>query len=347
MRQIHHRHHPGLVASFPTAASDALVPLPSLFDIARPLPIGAALRSAWPSPQFILGPLQSGDVGLLSGGDGLGKGWVALAAGLAVAHGCSLLGGTFDVPPGVGGKVLYISVEDREADHGRRLQALARHVQLHDALCIEDSDDALTVLPLQGRRIPLVRRNSMRVTAAPYVLTDEAEALVNDIKGYRLVIVDPLRAFHDLDESDGAGMDFLIRWLVSVAMANQQAILLVHHVGQGALLDQRDDHHAGRGATDLPAGCRAVWTLRSATAKEIQNEVERSQWRVLVNSKASHGPEAGKRFLRRGLDGVLYAADPPVAALGRRGKNRNTHQPERADGMGLHRVTSGDQDDWQ
>lgn len=295
-----------------------------LFDVARPLTIGAALRSAWPRPQFILGPLQPGDVGLLSGGDGLGKSWVALGAGLAVACGRSLLGGTFSVPPGSGGKVLYIAAEDREADHGRRLQALARHVQLHDGLRIEEDDDGLTVLPLQGRRIPLVRRNASRDRdAAPYLVTAEGAAWAADIKAYRLVIIDPLRAFHDLDESDGAGMDFLVRWLVSVAMANQQAILLVHHASQGAILERRGDHHAGRGATDLPAGCRAVWTLRAPTDKEIPDEGERGQWRVLANGKASHGPEAGNRFLRRVLDGVLSAAEAPAApAMRGRDKKR-------------------------
>lgn len=284
----------------------------ALLGFGRPLTIGQAAAIEWPDQHFVVGTLQPGDVGLLSGADGSGKSWVALAAGFSVARGKSLFGGVFEVPPGPGGKVLYIAVEDRYEDHGRRLQALAKHVQLRDGVSIADDDDSLTLLALQGRRLPLVRPDRRRDAPAPYFVTNEGQDWAGALSEYRFVIIDPLRAFHDLDESDGAALDFLVRWLVSVAMDNQQVILLVHHASQGAILDRREDHHAGRGATDLPAGCRAVWTLRAAAPSEIEDDDDRREWRVLTNSKASHGPEAGKRFLRRGTGGVLYRADPPV-----------------------------------
>lgn len=136
---------------------------------------------------------------------------------------------------------------------------------------------------------------------------------MQEIARHRLVIVDPLRMFHDLGESDGAGMDFFARWLVSVAMANQQAILLVHHASQAAILDSRTDHHTGRGATDLPAACRAAWTIRKMTAQEARQagleEDERCDWRLLTQAKASHAREGAPRWLRRDERHGLWMQD--------------------------------------
>jgi len=269
---------------------------------------GRAYHSKWPAPEFILGPLQPGDVGLLSGADGLGKTWVALTAALSVAEGKSLAKGMWPVPRGISGHVLYIAVEDREADFGRRVQALDRKfVQLGEITVPQEDDDSLTIEAREGLRMNLV---TLSGKDQRFTLTKEGEKFQQNIQDYRLVILDPLRSFHDLEEHNGAGMDFLIRWLVTVAMNNSQAILLVHHASQQAILDKRDDHHAGRGATDLPAGCRAVWTLRAPRSDEIKEDEERGNWRVLVNGKASHGPESAKKMLQRTQSGPLVCGNP-------------------------------------
>ncbi len=268
---------------------------------------GHAYHTKWPTPEFILGPLQPGDVGLLSGADGLGKTWVALTAALSVAEGKALAKGMWPVPRGISGKVLYIAVEDREADFGRRLQSLDRRfLQLGEISIPQEDDYSLTIEAREGQRMNLVTMGRDQ----RFSLTEEGQNFQKKIEDYRLVIIDPLRSFHDLEEQNGAGMDFLVRWLVTVAMNNQQAILLVHHASQQAILDKRDDHHAGRGATDLPAGCRAVWTLRAPRSDEIKEDQERKGWRVLVNGKASHGTEADRKMLRRTETGPLICDNP-------------------------------------
>jgi len=277
-----------------------------------PLTLGRAVSTQWPQPEFILGPLQPGDVGQIAGADGLGKSWVAMTAALAVAKGNrEIAGGMWDVPK-TRGKALYIAVEDRERDHGARLQKLVSAcTQAGEMRQPEIDDDDLTIWALQGRRWPLVQPSQAKDAEEPYEVTPAGREFARAIADYRLVVIDPLRAFHNLQEADGAGLDFLIRWLVSVAMSNGQAILVVHHASQGAILERRDDHHAGRGATDFVAGCRAVWTLRAPTDAEIEDE-ERRDWRVLANGKASHGAESVKRFIRRCDDGVMRCeALPP------------------------------------
>lgn len=310
----------------------------------RTLTLGRAVATVWPCPEYVLGPLQPGDVGLLSGADGLGKSWVAFAAALAVAKGrTSVCGGLWDVPHGVAGPVLYIAVEDREADHGRRLQRLVGHcVQAGEIGPSGLEDDSLVLWSLEGRRLPLVAPTQGKAAMARFDVTPMGAEFAGAIQDHRLVIVDPLRAFHDLDESDGAGMDFLVRWLVSVAIRNQQVILLVHHASQGAILERREDHHAGRGATDLPAGCRGVWTLRSAMPSEVEDEAERRQWRVLVNGKATHSGEAAKRFIRKGDGGVMLRDTPPIPVARGGGHKRNAYRAARNGDLGA----GGEDDDY-
>lgn len=223
-----------------------------------PISLSLACHSKWPPPEYVIGPAQIGDLILLSGADGLGKSWCAMTAGFAVAKGVSALGGMWNVPQ-VSGKVLYVAVEDRPRDHGERLQKIAQQAQILNEVSLpseDQEDDTITVWPLAGQRVPLARPS--KEPGNRYEFTNLATWFEKSIVGYHMVIIDPLRSFHDLDEVDGAGMDFLARGLVSMAMRNRQTIFAVHHASQGAILQSRDDHHAGRGATDFPAACRAV-----------------------------------------------------------------------------------------
>ncbi len=327
----------------------------SFFDRFQPLTIGRAIRTAWPAPELILGPLQAGDVGLISGADGIGKSYVAACAALAVAHGRSdLFGGMWDVPNATA-QVVYFAVEDRETDHGRRLQWLAQHARRFDGLHTEEEDDSVTLLPTQGVRVQLIERGEK---PGQYVVTATGEEWAAMVKDYRLVIIDPLRAFHGLDESDGPGMDFLVRWLVSIAMKNQQAILGVHHASQSAILDRRDDHHAGRGATDLPAGCRGVWVVRGLNETELKRlglgggqgedaQQERRLWRALVNGKASHGDEAGVRYLKKQEKGVLRVDALPGSSTGRQTPQTPDKNSYTRSKNGQSAALAGGDNDWE
>lgn len=252
--------------------------------------------------EFVVEPLQRGDVGILSGADGVGKSFAALALAASVAAGVSV-GGIFQA--GGKGKAIYIAGEDREADHIRRMKSI--QALLNDEHQIRSPAMDFDLIPLAGQRLPILRQ-----TKDGYEKTPFFSALSEKIKGYDIAIIDPLRMFHDLQENDGVGMDKLVRSLVEIAMRNQQVIVVIHHASQGAMLDGRDDHHAGRGATDFPAGCRAAWTLRGMSKKEAEDagvdEESRRDWRVLVNGKASHSKEAGKTWLTRQGDGVLRRA---------------------------------------
>lgn len=255
-----------------------------------------------PAFEFVLSPLQPGDVGIISGGDGIGKSWVAMTLAASVAAGVGLAGLCADPPRG---RVLYLAGEDRSDDHRRRLCILGDYVRREYRGADSRVADHLTIQPLEGRRMPLFQGEQ----SAGYRETTQGRAFKSMIKDYHLVILDPLRMFHDLQENDGVGMDKLVRWLVTVAMKNHQALVVVHHVSQSAMLDGREDHHAGRGATDFPAGCRAAWVLRGMNQSEAKaagiSDEDRADWRCLVNPKSSHLREGARVWLQRQPGGLL------------------------------------------
>lgn len=256
-----------------------------------------------PQDDLVLECLSPGDVGMLAGGDGVGKSWVALDAALTVATGTSP-GGIW-TPPKEPGAVRYFAGEDRVCRHAQRTQALIRKGRI----LLAADDQRLRLYPLEGRRLPLMDKDGH-----PTAMGGRFAELV---AGYRLVILDPLRMYHDAEESHGASMDALARFLVDVAITNSQVVLVVHHSSQSAVRDGRSDGHVGRGATDFPAACRGIWTLRRmADAEGEAFDVEpgnRKYWRTIINGKASHYEDGGQVWLRRDPDGLGWTRAEPGA----------------------------------
>lgn len=254
-----------------------------------------------PPQEFIFECLRPGDVGMLAGGDGCGKSWVALAAALTVATRNSP--GKIWTIPQKRGDVLYFAGEDHETDHARRTQALIAQSRIP----IMPVDLRMQAYALEGRRQPLIDRHG-RPTAL-------GAAFAETTRTYRLVILDPLRMFHDVEESDGTSMDSLGRFLVEVAMDNCLAILLIHHASQSAILSGRDDGHVGRGATDLAAACRGIWTLRrmmEIEAVEMNVEPEdRRRWRAIVNGKSTHAEDGDVIWIHRDPGGLGWCRGEP------------------------------------
>lgn len=297
-----------VIPFFDKAHADAdMDAVPSILG-GRRLTIAKALSTEWPEPDYVFGPLQPGDVGQIAGADGSGKSWLGLIAGLTIATGRSVCN-VFDAPKH-SGHVLYFCGEDRLADHGRRLARLARHVADHDGIQISEDDDRLSLVALEGKRVPLLRQPDFAERSQGIAAVQDASAFKQAIAGYRAVFLDPLRMFHDLNESDGTAMDQLVRMLVQIAIENNQVIIVIHHASQAAILDSRSDHHAGRGATDFVAGCRGVWTLRGLSKSERAGQnINPNEWKVLSNSKSSHRAESGQILLRRNEGGVLRRDD--------------------------------------
>ncbi|MDE3021727.1 MAG: AAA family ATPase [Pseudomonadota bacterium] len=261
-----------------------------------------AICTNWGKPDFIFSGLQAGDLGLISGGDGVGKSFLSDLLAATAATGLAI--GNIFTPPQDRGGVLIIKGEDRKADHGRRIQGLVKQID-HDFNHIDFNNIKFDLICLEGQRMPL----AVKGLKCEPVLTDQYNKFVEITAGYQLVIIDPLIMFHTLDE-DNIGMDFLGRSLIRAAFKNHQAIIAVHHSSQDSILNSRSDHHSGRGGTALPAACRAVWTIRGMSKEEGKkfklNEDERREWKLIWNGKQSHGPESAGVWVKRDENGLLY-----------------------------------------
>lgn len=287
-------------------------------------------RSA-PPVDFVLPGLPAGQIALLVGADGSSKSNVALQFGLAKACGIPVAGGLLPAPKATG-RVLYVWGEDDIDEAHRRLSAwtdvaIARGV---DPYKIRDGLANLYFLPLDGERMPLMAAGRQDSEPKP---TEQMGILLEAMRGVRLTIIDPMIMFHSLSENDNGHLDTFMRLLIRMArQSGGGSVLIVHHVGQEAMLTRRDDHQAGRAGTALACATRAVWVLRGMGDDEEQAAgIDVGYGRICGGPKMSRGPKLTGKALRVTDTGVpwfdLEATQAIEAMRPKRGdKQRKSNQ---------------------
>jgi RecA-family ATPase len=289
---------------------------------------------------FVLPGLPAGQAALLAGADGANKTGVALGCGLSVACGIPLLGGLLPAPKATG-RVLYLWGEDDADEVHRRLDAWmsvasARGVDPHK---IRNGLSNLEFHPLDGERMSLMRAG--RGELDPVVPTHRVAALLKAMHGARLTIIDPLIMFHDLQEGKNEHLDPLMRLFISMArQSGGGSVLIVHHVGQDAMLTRRDDHQSGRAGTALACAARAVWVIR--TMSEIEEDtvnIEAGRGRVCNGPKMSRGPRQPGKVLRVTDAGVPWLDETATAILMETKKHKGKKNPEQEKATGNGKPT--------
>lgn len=169
-------------------------------------------------------------VTILSGEGGIGKSFVALDMGLAVASG-GLFAGQFQC---AGGPVLYVDLENDEGTIGRRLSQLA----------------AGRGLKMSGLPMFIPKRGHPGValqldTAAGRAWLSSAVELHKP----KLVVVDSLIAAHSGDENNNVLMRQLMSGMDAIARDGNLALLVVHHQRKRGVVN--DAGQAMRGASDI------------------------------------------------------------------------------------------------
>lgn len=261
---------------------------------------------AAPPVDFVLPGLPAGQAGLLVGADGAGKSNLALQFALAVACGIEVAGGLLPAPAATG-RVLYIWGEDDIDEFHRRLDAwltvaTGRGV---DPRKIRAGLANLDVHPLDGERMPLMKAGRQDSEPRP---TEHSSVLLEAMQGVRLTVIDPMIMFHSLSEADNGHLDTFMRLLIRMArQSGGGSVLVVHHVGQDAMLNRRDDHQAGRAGTALACATRAVWVLRGMGEMEEQETgIDPGYGRVCGGPKMSRGPKRPGVALRITDQGVPW-----------------------------------------
>ncbi len=131
------------------------------------------------------------------------------------------------------------------------------------------------------------------------VQTPAVDALVSHIQVHdiKLFTVDPFVRWHDVEERDNSGIDFVVRQFATIAQRCGCAISLVHHTRKApAGTSYAGDADAARGASALVYACRAAFTLAEMTPTEAQDMgigEDRRRWYVRLDAaKGNLSPPA-------------------------------------------------------
>lgn len=280
----------------------------------RPLNIGHMLRNTPPALDHVLPGLLSGTVGLMVGPGGVSKTMLALQLGIAMATGTSILGGL------VGGdavrrlqpeRVVLVLAEEPAQVVWHRLHAIAS-VQL-----AATSIDPESAIELLGRNLviyTLAGQDQVNLLGESCEKTASGEFLRKACDGARLVIVDPLRQFHNDDENAATVMTSLVRHIASYAAATGAAWLLSAHTSRAAALNgYGDSADAARGTTALTNAVRWQMNLSRPTkekAKGYRLKADELRKYVLLDIPKSNYLETPETLvLVRGPHGVLTLAE--------------------------------------
>jgi hypothetical protein len=285
------------------------------------------LRAIWDREEpawlsFVTPFLAAGTVGALLGTGGVSKSTLAAQIGVTSAGGPDLIGlaNMADKPVDLKrGKVVYLSAEDPHPVLERLYWHLGKRLTDEQKAAVAAN---LVVLPLVGRGLDLMdKRWSSAITAAA--------------DGTILIIIDTLRRSHQLDENDAAAMSRVMAEIERICQATGAAALYLHHTGKAAGKNGDTDATAGRGSSVLVDNARSTVVLTTMTPDEWQERGQdaddttgRKRWIKMSVARTSYAPPMGDRWLKRDINGLLEAAEPPERTAGR--PSRCHSRPSRA-----------------
>ena len=198
----------------------------------------------FPEPRWAVPGILAEGVNLLAGSPKLGKSWLALGLGIAIAAGGRALG-KIEVDQGA---VLYAALEDTP----RRLQSRLNILLGNDPA--PAGMDFTTVLPRLPRAAELIG------------------GWLDDHDDARLVIVDVMRKVRPVadERSDLYGRDYeAMSQLKAIADAHGVAVLVVHHVRKSEAEDVFDTVSGSNGLTGAADAILVAKRLRNSATAEL------------------------------------------------------------------------------
>jgi regulatory protein RepA len=278
--------------------------------LANPLELSVMLRSSPPPLDHVLPGLLAKTVGLLVGPGAVSKTMLSLQLGIAMATGTPVLEGLLgDTAASGPQRVVLVLAEETAEVVWHRLHAIAA-VQLAES----DIDPAHSMALLEKNLVihALGGKGQVNLLGEGLMPTESGEQLRTAAAGARLVILDPLRDFHDADENDSAAMKALARHIASYAASTGAAWLLVHHSSRASAINGfGGTADAGRGSTALTNAVRWQMNLSRPTreqAKQLKLGADQLHDAVLLDiPKANYVQSLPTRVVKRGPHGVLVS----------------------------------------
>lgn len=284
-----------------------------------PLDVRDALAGPPPVIDYVLPNLPVGATGILCGPGGVGKTTAGTQLAVELVLGIPLLGGLFPAHPS--GDVLLVLAEEPAEIMAKRLRDVASTSMTAQALQGRRKDDIhallaarLKVYPLAGQEVAILLRG---------VASRRLGELQKLAKGCRLVIVDPLRRFHDGNENDSGAMTDVVQAFERIAREAGAALIVIHHANKASAMSPPGDwQQSSRGSSALSDAVRWQANLASMTPDEAKQHrvADDDRFRYVRFSlvKSNYGPLPPSVWLRRLEGGVLVPT--PLISSTKRGR---------------------------
>lgn len=237
-----------------------------------PLNLSKVLSSPPPTLDFVLPGLPAGAVGALVAPGSSGKSYFTLQLAAALALGIPVAGGALPAPTKTGKTVLLAS-EESGAMLALRLHALiAWLLNGNDYLPLEECierDKMVGVLSAQLQVYPLVGETIRLLEDG--VVTPQVSEIAKLCEGARLLVIDPLRRFHNGDENGSADMTAIVQAIESITHRTGCAAVITHHTNKAATLSGNGDaQQAIRGSSALTDAIR--WQANLVGMSEAESD---------------------------------------------------------------------------
>ena len=252
-----------------------------------------------PEPlDFVLPGFKSGTVGALVSPGATGKTMLALQAAVTVSGGPDMLDfASMDTAwRRTAGRVVFLTGEDPADVLNGRFHAIGQRLNPAER---EAMFENLSVAPLVGRGADVMTFEWRRWIAG---VTRDA----------RLVVIDTLRRFHQLDENDGGHMAGLLAYMEQLCRENSTTVLFLHHTSKAGALNGGDAQQASRGSSVLTDNARFQANLVGMTTEQAkQFDVDENCRRNFVRlsfPKVNYSAPIPDQWFRRRDGGLLEPA---------------------------------------
>lgn len=260
-----------------------------------------AQASTRPHLDFVLPGLLAGSVGMVVGQGAVGKSFLALQIGLAIASGRAVAGGLWS--PGGTGPVTMIFGEDKTDILQERLYWLRQQEGIGDDEAAQ-TDEKLDIRSGYGFDMRIIAKTRDGIEDGPFYKT-----LLSLARGQRAITIDPLVFLSGGDgENDNGVMTHLMRVLQRVARETGCTIIVLHHTSKGGE-GEREEWTAARGASALTTAVRWQVNLRPPKKEECEElgigEDERGTWVRVAVTKSNYGETPPAGWVQRTRGGIL------------------------------------------
>lgn len=276
-----------------------------MMTLPHPLGLSGLVKAEPPQLDFVLPGFKRGTVGAVVSMGGVGKSYWGLTVSCDLALATNLSG--LNLKPG---KVLYLAAEDDEDVLALRFKAISSRVErwLSETHTLKATQARAKLAGLEEN---LDCRSCIGLSI-DLVEADWLEQVQKAATGARLLVLDTLSRFHNLDENSAADMKRLMSTLEKLAQRTGAGVLYLHHTskvavtqGFGAL------QQAARGSSVLVDNARWVSFMAPMTEQEARRfgiQPEQRERYVRWNiSKQNYGPARPDVWYQRDENGALAA----------------------------------------